>query len=438
MAAEPPKPRCDNEADAREFAEVWWSDYKQTPIEASEYTTKEGLFDQLRSQGDFGMPPVRLVKLSWLLERARQVRRAKSDEERRGLALPRRQELERQEPGAFFPPEEAESLVEHAFIRSKMDYAHPLRIVSVSYGWLTPEHPDPLGEQLLNVEKKVLELRHGRLGSFLHRAGEALGLTGCLGGCIPRHKRGGRSRLLPAEEFGVFWDWMSLPQKDGQGNRTPEEKACFQAALQRMGTWYGHVNTTTIILSTLPPDWPKRTQDAPYFPPGWLKGKGWPTFEAASSEMVKPILKYSWPRISSMSSARPRGPPLHPKAFAAKLAQRMFTNGADLSIVAKLYADTLQGTFGAALECDYAGGDWSDDDMRALAESLPLARKVQDIDLSVKPRVTKEGYDALALAITQGAAESLEAIYVDKRAKAAASGLAAACSARGIDARYMV
>ena len=42
-----------------------------------------------------------------MLNRADKLRRATTDEERRALAMPRRQELERSEPGAFLTPAEA-------------------------------------------------------------------------------------------------------------------------------------------------------------------------------------------------------------------------------------------------------------------------------------------------------------------------------------------
>ena len=48
-----------------------------------------------------------------------------------------------------------------------------------------------------------------------------------------------------------------------------------------VGVWYGHKLTTTFIMSQLPSGWPQRPEDAAYFPDGWLKGKGWPTFERA-------------------------------------------------------------------------------------------------------------------------------------------------------------
>ena len=50
--------------------------------------------DELLEPLPDGTPaPVRLLKGSWLLERAEQLRRCRTDEERARLRLPRRQEL---------------------------------------------------------------------------------------------------------------------------------------------------------------------------------------------------------------------------------------------------------------------------------------------------------------------------------------------------------
>ena len=72
----------------------------------------------------------------------------------------------------------------------------------------------------------------------------------------------------------------------------------------------------------------------PFFPPGWLRGKGWPSFERAVSGLVKRTSESSWRRIVDPTVARGmysghRDAPLHPRAFAAELARKIFTNGAD-------------------------------------------------------------------------------------------------------------
>lgn len=55
---------------------------------------------------------------------------------------------------------------------------------------------------------------------------------------------------FPAEA-GVFIDFMSLCQKDAQGNRTDAEMAAFGAALSSMQIWYEHA-FPTFAFSTLP------------------------------------------------------------------------------------------------------------------------------------------------------------------------------------------
>eukprot|EP00966_Prymnesium_polylepis_P292608 6757715-Prymnesium_polylepis.1 len=51
-----------------------------------------------------------VVRLSYLLKRAAKIRLAKTDEERRKLALPRRQWLEEHEPEAFLSADEVRKL----------------------------------------------------------------------------------------------------------------------------------------------------------------------------------------------------------------------------------------------------------------------------------------------------------------------------------------
>ena len=130
--------------------------------------------------------------------------------------------------------------------------------------------------------------------------------------------------------------------------------------------WYGHRLTTTFIMSELPEGWPERPEDAPYFPPGWLKAKGWPTFERAASGMVKPASDRSWRRIVDPLAAESgpeahREAPAHPRRFAARLGRTIFTNGKkDCELVAGLYADTLAGAFGNARELQYTFATWTD------------------------------------------------------------------------------
>ena len=206
-----------------------------------------------------------------------------------------------------------------------------------------------------------------------------------------------------------------------------------------MGMWYAHRLTTTFILSQLPPGWPKRPEDAPYFPEGWLRGKGCPSFERAASGQVKRAESSSWRRIVDPDLAvvgldSAREAPMHPRAFAARLGRVIFTNGkSDCELVAGLYADTLAGAFGHAQVLQYRNCAWTDDDACALAAALPFAKRVREVDLFGNAKIGQRGLDALAKAIRAGAAPALEQFKFDFRWGARAAGLRAACKARNIE-----
>lgn len=84
------------------------------------YTEEKNIFTALGASGGKGsrkkgqsrvaIPPVKLVRVTWILERAKKLRAAKSDTERMKLAMPRRQQLEMDEPGAFLGVDELQGL----------------------------------------------------------------------------------------------------------------------------------------------------------------------------------------------------------------------------------------------------------------------------------------------------------------------------------------
>ena len=59
------------------------------------YTSAESIFEALMPRGDGGIAPVKLLKTEWIKERAAKLKAATTDDERRKLRLPRRQDLER-------------------------------------------------------------------------------------------------------------------------------------------------------------------------------------------------------------------------------------------------------------------------------------------------------------------------------------------------------
>jgi hypothetical protein len=208
--------------------------------------------------------------------------------------------------------------------------------------------------------------------------------------------------------------WGSLHQKDADGKRTAPEQAAFDTAKKTMGMWYAHRLTTTVILSEQPPGWPRSAEDAPFFPEGWLRGKGWPSFERAVSGMIKRGSRYSFRRI--VDSAVPRGfgftsyraPPMHPREFAAELSRKVFTNGAkDCEMVAELYADTLCAALGKARVLEFEILQWKDADAEAFAKVLPLLKHVETLNLRGN-KIGTRGFAALAKAISEGAAPALK------------------------------
>ena len=239
----------------------------------------------------------------------------------------------------------------------------------------------------------------------------------------------------------VFYDYASLPQKDEEGKRTEAEGAAFGSALDTMGTWYAHKLATTVALDEVPKGWPTAT---PY------EQRGWTTFESAVSALVKESAMGSWAKHVRASAAGRQGgfdggsvrpPPVHPEAFAATLARKIFTNGkSDCELVAGIYADTLEGAFGGAETLLFPLAGWGDAEMKQLAAVLPMARRVRFLDTNLNNDVGGDGWRALAAAIEGGAAPRLEVIHpcgsFPSWPTSDGGALKRACQARGIKLGY--
>lgn len=142
------------------------------------YTDAASIFAALRPKADGKLAPVKLLRSSWIVARAAKLRAATTDDERRMLRLPRRQDIERDEPNAFMSPEELEGLPRNTDTGS-------LALGASSYCWLTPQHPDPLGEQLVSlgaaIERAQTKGMHGNPGgqAFPSEAAFFIGALRC-------------------------------------------------------------------------------------------------------------------------------------------------------------------------------------------------------------------------------------------------------------------
>ena len=200
----------------------------------------------------------------------------------------------------------------------------------------------------------------------------------------------------------------------------------------QMGSWYAHTLATTFSMSVAPAG----SSATPY------GERGWTTFERQVSQLVKGASAASWRRLADASVVRTVGPcggayiepPMHPRAFAAALARKTFTNGrSDCELVAGLYYDTLAGSLGHVEELTYMDCGWGDEEVARLAEVLEWAREATVLQLRGNPRIGCNGYAALAAALGDArVAPKLKRIVVDYPKAASATELRAACEARGI------
>ena len=113
---------------------------------AGTFTEPESLFAALRPRSDGGLVPVRLLRSSWIKARAAKINAAKTDKERRRRALPRRQDLERDEPSAFMDVGELEALPRNKSTGS-------LALGASSYCWLVRRSPRPAPRRCLHSDQ---------------------------------------------------------------------------------------------------------------------------------------------------------------------------------------------------------------------------------------------------------------------------------------------
>jgi hypothetical protein len=210
-----PKPLVQSQKEAVAFGQRFWAQYLKDsegkPPDGEIYFKPQKMYSLMRQGGDGSPAPVRLLRLSWLLKQAR-----------RGAVLPRRQELPEE---AFLSEAEVRALPrghvgewgETCGCGSTDDWSadKPLRIIAISYGWLTPEHPDPDGEQLARFAKQIERERRCCPGDCFDVGCSLFCNALCLGGCagyccyvIPffGQQCGDTMAQLPSGEFGVFYE----------------------------------------------------------------------------------------------------------------------------------------------------------------------------------------------------------------------------------------
>ena len=261
------------------------------------YTSEESIFQALMPRGDGGIAPVKLLSSKWIKDRAAKLKAATTDDERRKLRLPPPAGPREGRAGGVYERREAQGAAAQAWTWCP----ERLQAAASSYCWLTPAHPDPLGEQLVSLAEAI-------------EKAETEGLW---------HRR------FPSEA-AIFVDFGSLCQKDPdlwvpccggptykppeartaeeaaaadayEASRTGEEREAFGVALSSMQIWYVHPMLTAFLTRTLPevmrasPDMRRcearansaLTPSLPTYSTALFLQRGWPTCESSWVALAK-------------------------------------------------------------------------------------------------------------------------------------------------------
>ena len=389
---------CAVSASPRATGAVEETEAHAAPISADwAYTDISSIFTLLQPQASGKPPPVRLLDSVWLLERASKLALATEDAQREALALPSRQDLERSHPEAFLSIEQVRELDVHDSAHGYWQPTGAIAVGSISHAWLTPHHPDPLGQQLVKLGavlqsakgKKLPRQQTGWDATAPRRHGYVALPARCgifYGECNTRPDRSPRphpcSLLRGRPVFpSRLVDWCSLCQSrkapDGTVlvERTHDEREAFSLALDSMQIWYAHQKLFAILVTELPDGCIVLPYDA----------RGWPTVERAWTMLSKPNNMSCWPMIYEVGSASGetrRAPPMHPDRLNTVLDTKRFTSeSADRPLVERLYYETTASVLAEAEKLSFGEAGWTDLDFAALAEVLPMCTRCDRLNL---------------------------------------------------------
>jgi hypothetical protein len=261
-----------------------------------------------------------------------------------------------------------------------------LPLLAFTYCWLSPEHPDPTGEQLRNV-LPVLKL-------MLAKAKE----------------HGGEHATIAAMQ-----DYISFPQAP----RTEEETTRFRYGLKKeLNSWYSHPYVPALMIDVEASEAPEHTNRRPYAKRGWCGTEMQMASIVKDSSCLWSISQLqadvsSWEQaVQQMCSTRL--PPASPDAYSAHLRERIesgdaaFTHNSDVDLVLGIYERGFVHAFNSYCACHDGNPsihftilDWGDDKIDAIVEAFTYADKNVDEDVSlvlilgIGNEFSKEGYTKL-------------------------------------------
>lgn len=263
-----------------------------------------------------------------------------------------------------------QDLPEEAFVHPDTAadlYSRSRGLIVLSCPWLSKSHPDPTGFHM-----QILRL-------YLSKHVDAFSLP-------------------DLEDFGIFWDFASLPQNGASGTRSRSEQEAFRTGLGAINLLYGSRRTTVVQLTAMPEEgsYAQQLNLLPYWERGWC------LFEATISNIQKGRRQLldlgleavnrrlaekgsDWWSVQEAAGAK-RAPLVMPARMRVKLANATFTNGkADYSLVQRKYEDFFEYvtcTLDAiTLRKLVEGQDWDEQEMEGVIECLPAFPKATRVAL---------------------------------------------------------
>ena len=236
-------------------------------------------------------------------------------------------------------------------------------------------------------------------------------------------------------DMGVFWDWLSIYQKDPrlwtpacmkagneltpseaeekhkyESSRTEEEVVGFRYALhETMDLWYAHQGTTVYMLTELPEGSKRKVK---------YVDSGWTTYERCSAEQIKKVhlWRASWKLVLDLGvkdAANARNWPIGPDDFDVMIESKIFTNGADQQAVKALFRKMSVNQLGGIKELDFTGiAAPTTEDGQRLGGCLNLCKNLKKLDLS-SVGMDDTVCQAMFSTLSRGALDKLQMLYLD-------------------------
>ena len=288
-------------------------------------------------------------------------------------------------------------------------------IFSVSYCWLSRDHPDPDGFHLRTIQKIIEVYRNGSKDNSkgvykMKKADKWKDVQGIRFGAGSDRSKDGKELVV-----GVFIDWTALPQNK-PNLRTADEQRVFDEGLESINIWYAHKNTVMLILDYLPENQPKA--------PAWINEKtgefneekrreghrlsGWTQFEAMVGyfatlpfDLLRIDLKqrkalldksfaygndwlalvFGMKEWIGLMDNIVRKMPYTPEDFEGIAEKCTFTNGSDKGLVNSIYEKNFTNAIGGVDTLTFAELELEDAAVRKFLENV--VRKGSCLELRV-------------------------------------------------------